>query len=251
MKVKHSLAVIGICMNLTQGAAAENSQELNDPKQSNITSGNSASVPVVTPDSQNFASAWGVAAQVGTLGLGFNLAHALYSDYLNARFQANYATFNTSLAANGVTNTGNLNWNTYGLLLDYQPFAGIFRVTGGIYYDNRSLQISGGNIQVGDNLSGSGNAGINFAKWAPYLGIGVGSTAASSIDKKGFLINFDAGLLFQDPTAYANLTCNASTPQACANFNQQKNKWVSDMQNGLNAYGKVWPVLSLGLGYRF
>lgn len=202
-------------------------------------------------ESQNFASAWGVSGQVGTLGLGFNVAHALYSDYLNVRFQANFAAYSTNLNANGVNNTANVDFNTYGLLLDYMPWGGVFRFTGGLYYDNRSLSITGNNVDIGGGVTGSGTAGVSFAPIAPYFGIGIGSQAASSLDKKGFLFAFDAGVLFQDPTAYSNLTCSSSTAGACDGFAQQNSQWVSDAQSAINSYGKFWPVLSLSMGYRF
>lgn len=201
-------------------------------------------------ESQNFASAWGVSGQVGTLGLGFNVAHALYSDYLNVRFQANFAEYSTSLNANGVSNNANVDFNTYGLLLDYMPFGGVFRFTGGLYYDNRSLTVTGGSVDVGNGITGSGTAGVKFAPIAPYFGIGVGSQAASSLDKKGFLFAFDAGVLFQDPTAYSNLTCSSGAG-ACDGFAQQNSQWVSDAQSALSSYGQFWPVLSLSMGYRF
>lgn len=203
-------------------------------------------------ESQDFVSAWGVSGQVGTLGLGFNVAHALYSDYLNLRFQANFADYSTSFNVNGSgNNNAKVDFNTYGLLLDYMPWGGVFRFTGGLYYDNRSLTVSGNNVDVGGGQTGSGTAGVNFAPIAPYFGIGIGSQAASSLDKKGFLFAFDAGVLFQDPTAYSNLTCSTSTAGGCDGFAQQNSQWVSDAQTQIDKYGQFWPVLSLSMGYRF
>ncbi len=204
-------------------------------------------------DAQDFVNAWGVSAQISTLGIGLNVSHALYSDYLNLRGQYNYLAYNTTINVNDVDNNARLNFNTLGLLLDYMPFGGSFRITGGLYHDNRSVDISGSNVSIGDNLTGSGNAGIKFSPIAPYLGIGVGSQAASSLDKKGFMVSFDAGVLFQNPSAYANLTCNSTTPGACdqAQFDQQKQQWINDTNNSLGTFGKLYPVLSFGLGYRF
>lgn len=196
-------------------------------------------------EQKDFASAWGLSAQVGTLGIGLNLSHALYDDYLDIRGQYNYLSYNTNFD----NNQYNLKFNTIGLLLDYKPFAGAFRFTGGMYLDGRKFETSGNNIDLGEGMTASGNAGLSYPSVSPYLGIGIGSQAATSVDKKGFLINFDAGVMFAKATAYTNLTCNGSSSD-CQNFNSQ----VQDLQDNLNSGFKAfpfYPVLSLSLGYRF
>lgn len=171
-------------------------------------------------ESKDFASAWGVGVQVGTLGIGLNVAHALYDDYLDIRGQYNYLSYNSNI--NGTQ--FKMNFNTLGALLDYKPFGGSFRFTGGLYYDGRTFEATGG----GENGS------ITYAPISPYLGIGIGSFGATTVDKKGFLVNFDAGVMFSKATVNAG-----SDPQT-----------NTDLNNAFASY-PYYPVLSLGLGYRF
>ncbi|RTL02266.1 MAG: hypothetical protein EKK57_02565 [Proteobacteria bacterium] len=198
-------------------------------------------------ESQDFVSAWGVSVQGGTLGIGINLAHALYSDYLDIRGQYNFLPISKFDIDN---NEFNVKFNTLGLLLDYKPFGGSFRFTGGMYYDNRSLTLSGNNIDIGDGMTASGSASINYPSFSPYLGIGIGSQAASTIDKKGFLINFDAGVMLAKATVSTNLQCNSTSAGSCDNFNNQVNTFTDNLDSGLRAF-PFYPVLSLSLGYRF
>lgn len=209
-----------------------------------------ANTPVVAPtmqkESQDFVSAWGVAIQAGTLGIGVNLAHALYSDYLDIRGQYNFLPIGSQNIAG---NSMDFNFNTLGLLLDYKPFGGVFRFTGGLYYDGRKISTSGNNIDI-DGSSASGSTGINFPTIAPYLGIGVGSYGASTVDKKGFLIAFDAGVLFSKANAYANVQCNAASGSDCSNFDANKQTYLNQLNDAFAAF-PYYPVVSLGLGYRF
>lgn len=196
-------------------------------------------------ESQDFVSAWGVALQVGTLGLGVNLAHALYSDYLDIRGQYNFLPIGQQTISG---NSMDINFNTLGLLLDYKPFGGVFRFTGGLYYDGRNVSTSGNNLDI-NGASATGTTGINFPTIAPYLGIGVGSYGASTMDKKGFLVAFDAGILFSQANAYANVQCN-STGGDCSNFSADTQTYLNQLNSSFAAF-PYYPVLSLSLGYRF
>lgn len=227
----------------------------NNGQQVVVSAPNNQTVVANNPtDAKDFASAWGVAFGVGTLGVGFNLAHAVYDDYLDLRGQYNYFplrnfTMNSDVNGQNVPNQANLTMDTLGLLLDYKPFGGVFRLTGGMYYDNRSAIMSGPSIDFG-GTTGSGTAGFQYSNISPYLGIGLGSFAASTESKKGFLIAFDAGLMFAKANSFANVTCTSTTPGACDNFNQQVNDYLNQVNNFLATF-PYYPVVSLALGYRF
>jgi hypothetical protein len=235
--------------NVSAYSDTENtSNEVSHPQNDNSTLVEAPPAPVVKPgEEQDFASAWGVAVGGGTLGISFNLAHALYSDYLDIRGQYNYMPINN---VNIQDNDMAVNFNTYGLLLDYKPLGGVFRITGGVYGDGRKFSVQGSNIDIGDGMSGSGNAGISFPAMSPYLGIGLGSFAASTVDKKGFLIAFDAGVMFSKASAYANLTCNDSGNGSCNGFDDQTQEFIDQMNSTFAAF-PFYPVLSLNFGYRF
>lgn len=204
--------------------------------------------PVVKPgEEQDFASAWGFGVGAGTLGISFNLAHALYSDYLDLRGQYNYFPISSVNIQDNVLNT---KFNTIGLLLDYKPFGGVFRLTGGVYGDGRKFSASGNDIDIGGGMTGSGDTGISFPALSPYLGIGLGSFAASTENKKGFLVAFDAGVMISKASAYANLTCTDGGSGGCSGFDDQKQQYLDEMNSTFAAF-PIYPVLSLNLGYRF
>lgn len=255
MKLKKSILVLAI-LSISTFVFADDNQTLDiseDQPQQAITplqAENSndllvAPAPVLNSvaESQNFASAWGVSGQIGTLGLGINVAHALYSDYLDIRGQYNYLAYSPTIDGNQFK----MNFGTAGLLLDYKPFGGVFRLTGGMYYDNRSLSVSGNNIDLGDGVTASGSASLNYPTISPYLGIGFGSYANSSVDKKGFLIAFDAGVMLSKATYNSNLTCSGGD---CSDFDQQRQSFEDSVNSGLRSF-PFYPVLSLSLGYRF
>lgn len=170
-------------------------------------------------EEKDFVSAWGVGVQVGTLGIGLNVAHALYDDYLDVRGQYNYMSYNSNV--NG--DQFKMNFNTLGALLDYKPFGGSFRFTGGLYYDGRTFE-----------ATGSDGGSITYAPIAPYLGIGVGSFGATTVSQKGFLVNFDAGVMFSKATVSGGI-------------DPQTNQDLNDAFASFPYY----PVISLGVGYRF
>lgn len=194
-------------------------------------------------ESKDFASAWGVGLQVSTLGVGINVAHALYDDYLDIRGQYNFLPMGQQTIAG---NSMGVNFNTIGLLLDYKPFGGVFRFTGGLYYDGRNISTSGNNLDI-NGTSASGNTGINFPTIAPYLGVGVGSYGASTMDKKGLLVAFDAGVLFSKAKAYANVQCTGAD---CSSFTTNTQDYINGLNNSFAAF-PFYPVLSIGVGYRF
>ena len=202
----------------------------------------------------NFLDSFGVGGELSTLGIGFNLSHVLYKDYLDLRFNVNYFTYSSNVSGNPYE----VNMNTYGLLLDYKPFGGIFRVSGGLYYDNNNLQLSAGtqslslngqtyNSSQFSNLSSS----VNFAPIAPYIGIGFGSTSNLSQDRKGLYFTGDLGVLYSNPTVSINATCTSGTGVDCNSFNSNLSAQKNNIQNILTSYGQFYPVIGFGVGYRF
>ncbi len=205
------------------------------------------------PSNNNYLSDFGVGMNVGTLGVGIDISHQIYDDYLGLRFNANYFQYSSDVQGNPYA----INMNTYGLLLDYTPFANNFRVSGGLYYNNNSLTMKSSSTlslngqtysssQFGD-LSG----GVNFAPIAPYIGIGYGSKSAYDQDRKGLFFSGDIGILYSQPTLSINATCTSGSGVDCSSFNSNLNTERQNAQNTLNGYGQFYPVINLGFGYRF
>jgi len=204
--------------------------------------------------SSTFANT-GVAVNASTLGVGLDLSKAVYKDYLTVRFNANYLPL--SMTAEQVN--ANLVLNTYGLLLDYQPFAGNFRLSGGLYYNNnsfsgtakpdQSITLNGVTYQASDFTDYS--AKVDFTKFAPYIGIGYGAGAVTSNARKGFFFKTDVGMMYAKPNLSVNAQCASSmTASQCQEFQFDLQEQIKSSQSTLNILS-FYPVVNLGLGYRF
>ena len=199
-----------------------------------------------------YASDFGVDAHASTLGFGGELNYSINS-FLTARVDFNRYNHTYNTSKEQINYDFNLHLKTAGVLLDLHPFAGSFRITAG-YFNNKndilavatpqsSYTINGNtysNTQV-SSLSGE----ISFKSGVPYVGFGWSTLGTTST---GLGVEFDVGALLQgSPTVQLNATGTATTN---AQFQSDLAAEQSKFQNDLNSF-KTYPVVSLGLAYRF
>ena len=204
-------------------------------------------------------------AHVGTLGAGVNVgldisekfaARALFSmwglDYEETESDNEYK--------------GDLDLQTIGLVTDWLPFAGGFRVTGGAFLNNNevSATASGQEVDIGDETYADGRIDmlLDFERIAPYFGAGWTSGA---IGDPGFSFSVDAGLLYQraprisgSGTVGNNCSFSISrggdaTLQNCNDIEGlQADLELEHMDLADDLKDFEWyPVLSIGVSYRF
>ena len=193
-----------------------------------------------------------VDAKVSTLGLGLEVNLPI-TQTIDGRIGAN--SFNYSLNKTSTSNglatnyTGKLKLGTLEALADWHPFDGSFRLTGGLVYNNNNLSMvatpTGGTINIGGNTytansSDYVDALVKFKKVAPYFGIGWGIVPKDT----GFSFTSDIGVLFQG-SPKTSVTTNIPGVTA-ADINQAN----SDLSNSVNGF-KMYPVVSIGMGYAF
>lgn len=208
----------------------------------------------LTIESQrSFMSGFSLGANMGTLGVGINLSHFIYKDYLDLRFNANYFQYNSDIASNPYA----IKMNTYGMLLDYKPFGGNFRISGGLYYNNNSLSLNAGNslylngqTYTSDQISNASSS-ITFNPISPYVGVGFGSTNSASLYKRGLYFSGDVGVLYSTPSVSLNATCNSSGSMDCTDFNSNLDTERNNIQNTVNSYAQFYPVINFIIGYSF
>lgn len=200
----------------------------------------------------------GVAGEVGTTGVGFHATMPLRPD-LNLRVGLGYLDYSYNGSTRDMKYGLNLKTNTYDALLDWYPDKqSTFRVTAGLAYNGNKIDVQGhpntaGSYTVGGNTYDAASVGkvdgkVSFNKVAPYLGIGWGRPSAK---EKGWSVSTDIGLMFQGSpkTSLSNSGCTAG-PAVC-------NQFASDLARENNALHdevgrfKVYPVLRVGLSYRF
>jgi len=194
-----------------------------------------------------------VDGKVSTLGLGLEAAFPVMES-VDARIGFNTFNYNfnrTSTSATATTNySGKLNLQSLQALADWHPMGGSFRVSGGLMYNNNTFTMTalpgaGSTFSVGGVATPiaagqSVNAGINFNKIAPYLGIGWGRTPKNT----GLSFTSDFGVLFQG-SPKGNVSGNVAGATAA-----DYAKASADLNSSLNSF-KIYPVISIGIGYTF
>lgn len=212
---------------------------------------------------------FGIAASVGTLGVGVEGATAL-ARRVNVRGGFNFFRYSLSgTTSDNLTYNGTLHLQSGEALVDYY-LAGPLHLSGGaLFYDGfqgtGSVSVPGGHSLTlngftyysspTDPVSGTGN--ISARKFAPLALFGFGNLLPRS--QRHFSANVDLGVAFQgSPNATLNLmgsTCATATtgcapistqPTVQANVTAEQLKINKD----LNPFS-FYPVIRMSFGYKF
>jgi len=202
------------------------------------------------PASEGSAGGLGLTVKAGTLGAGLE-ATVGAGDYLGFRLGVNGMNLKPSKSTDDGEITTDLNWLSYGGLVDLHPFGGGFRLTGGGLLNKnkfklkadltKDVTLDGQHYSLND-LSGE----VTFAELAPYVGIGYGNAVGAD---GRWHFSCDFGVMFQgSPTVSAKAT--ASDPAIQSYVDEALAREVEDIQDDANAY-KYYPVISVGVSFRF
>ena len=193
-----------------------------------------------------------VGVKTGTLGMGIEVITPLKTD-LNGRLGFNYFSLNDSQDLTDIDYDIDITLLTFSALLDWHPFGNSFRLSGGAFYNGNNADVkskAAGSVDIGnqtffigpaDQVSGE----VDFRKFAPYLGFGWGNNLG---DQKKIAISLDFGLMFQG-SGNVDLQANgllASAPGIDAALANEE----SEAEDEFDAFN-YYPVISLGLSYRF
>ena len=195
--------------------------------------------------------------QGGTLGIGLTAGVDL-ADSFALRGGINYLKFDFDTTLGSIDYNFEPEFFNGSLLLDWHPFAGAFRLTGGTYINNNSVDVKGtyrrdllptGTANLAATLSDLApvKGSVDFNTFAPYLGIGWTSNKADS----GWGVNVDLGVMFQgapnvselyidDPWGFGNNS-------VARDFLNQERQAIEDE---LDKY-QYYPVASVALTYKF
>ncbi len=192
----------------------------------------------------------GLSLKVGTLGLGGDLMLGL-NRYVGLRGTVNGFSYRPKYTSEDSDIRGDIDWLTYGALLDLFPAGGGFRISGGALVNNnevklkanltRTVKLDGRHFYL-DELSGR----VEWPALAPYLGIGYGN-AAGRDGRWGFACDF--GVMMQgEPDVDAK--AKASDPALQPIVDQALDNEVKDVEDALGLL-RLYPVISVGLSFRF
>jgi len=203
-----------------------------------------------------------IAGKAGSLGLGLELTVGV-SPQVNARLGANGFNYTDNLReVSGIEYDATARLRTATALLDWHPGGHGFRLSGGLVYNDtriegRSLPPASGFYDIGGvpvpvALVGTLSGKIDFNPTVPYVGLGWGNAVAPG-KKVGFYA--DAGVMFQGRgrvTLTPNIPAGSplNNPTARAALDVLLRREENDIENKVADY-TVYPVVSLGLSYRF
>ncbi len=204
--------------------------------------------------------------RAGTLGAGAELGLGL-NQYLGLRVGINYLKYSFDSTISDVEYDMEAEFRNGSLLLDFFPLGGNFKMTGGLFFNDNSIGLSGRpqiDSWLGDYASQAENrwgrefldtvqlhGTVDFNAVAPYLGIGWDSNVTRN---DGFGVAFELGVLYQGSPQVGELTVSSAKPMdgfannpAVAKALEQERQEIEDDLEGYEYY----PVVTLTLSYVF
>lgn len=215
-------------------------------------------------------SGLGADVKIGLNGIGFDVATPLVPYRLNLRGGASFFSYNLNeTTSDNLAVSGSLKLQNSGIMVDWFPWAGKFRLSGGVTVYNAnglsgSISVpSGSSFTLGsDKYYASGPlTGTAVFKLGGNTGGRISFGTGNLIPKKGrFTFESELGIEFvSKPTValgFAGLVCTGSAncesptnvsnyPAFTADVTTEQNKLQSDV-NFLSFY----PIVSVGIGYK-
>lgn len=196
----------------------------------------------------------GVLLKAGTLGAGLDVSKSI-SETLALRLQANALSYDADVTESDLTYSADIDLKSAGLLFDWHPFSGVFRLSAGAYWNGNEASAIGrpsnGTFEIDGTTYASAEVGslngrIGFESVAPYIGLGFGSAPKAG---PGMTFSLDLGILYQQEPNIA-LTVACGTTPRCAQLQSDVAAEAAALRNELEDFA-FYPVISFGIGYRF
>ncbi len=189
----------------------------------------------------------------GTLGIGAEVTVGLLPS-LNLRTGYNAFNYNGTATKDNIDYDYKLKLGSLPVLVDWHPIpASGFRLSTGLVFNNNKVDATGKtklSYSIGGTTYSSAQLGtltgnIDFNSTAPYAGIGWGNAVAKG---SPLSLSCDVGVLFQGTP---KVSLAASGPIATdATFKANVAKEEATIRDTTDNF-KYYPVVSLGLAYRF
>lgn len=183
----------------------------------------------------------------GTLGIGPEVSYRA-SEKVAVRANLTFFTISRDFDSDDVTYSGKVKLKSGGLMLDFHPGGGGFRLSAGARINgNRAEVVATPSTPVTINgrtytpaQIGTLRGRADTKSLAPVLTIGYGGRA-----KSGIAFGVEAGAMFQGSVRVQPFTASGTGVAAADLASEQRS-----LQDDVDGF-KVYPVLQLSLGYRF
>lgn len=200
---------------------------------------------------------WETSARASTLGAGVEIKRTLGSS-LAARVMLNGFSVSLDEEYSDVSYDGDLKLKSGGLVLDFHPGGGWFRVSAGILLNGNRLDVDAeptagtfefNNVTYSVAQVATAKGKADFNSVAPYAGIGFSKSPGAD---GGLSISVDVGVVFQgSPSFDLDVTCGTAVPTVtCTRLQSDADAERAAFEDDADEY-KYFPVVSLGLGYRW
>lgn len=213
---------------------------------------------MVSPGLFAGSSGYAVGLKLGVLlGIGIEGSTALIEDKLNLRVGLNGGTIefddleleSDTAARSGLDVDADFEFGSVQAFADFYPFAGRFRLSGGILANGNKLSGSAVcNDPTGCSVEGeqfnNGDRADLAVEWdgiAPYLGLGFGNPVSGD---KGVGFMFDLGVALQGSPDTRFTTNSPSCDASCQRSIEEE---LEEETDGL----ELLPVISLGINFQF
>jgi len=193
-----------------------------------------------------------VSPTISTLGVGLE-AGVRANEFFGVRFGGNWFRLGFDRTIDDVDYEAEATLASLGALIDYHPFKGGFRLTGGVRSNFSKAELTGTpnqDVTIGDETFAAADVGTlegsaTFRTFAPFLGLGYGATLL----KGSLTFGFDAGVMFQ---GRADVDLDAESGLLEGNEILEANLDVEeeDIEDELDDYS-FFPVVGFALIYRF
>jgi hypothetical protein len=137
------------------------------------------------------------------------------------------------------------------VLLDWHPFSGSFRLSIGAFYNNNHLALT---VWPADSYGFNDvdyhveryDQKIAFEPISPYVGLGFGNAANR---RRRLAFAFDLGVIYHG-APQVTMQAIASNPAQQSALDRDVDAEVADIEDSMKSF-KIYPVITLGLSYRF
>ena len=189
-----------------------------------------------------------ISVHASTLGFGAGFSIPV-TENLSGRISLSKYNYTSQGTFDNIKYDATLKLENIAALADWHLFSGVTHLTAGMIYNNNGFSMVG--IPVSDNtytINGrtyvltSLNAEISFKKYVPYLGFGWSGRAS----KTGFSFKSDIGVMYQDSPKSSLTATGSAAPLLAADLAAAQKKLDEDLSGF-----KIYPVISIGLGYAF
>lgn len=205
----------------------------------------------------------GIGVRAGFIGVGVDVTARL-ADKLNARIGFTTAPYDDTQTEDGIEYEVDIAFRQLQFLLDYHPFGGNLRLSGGMVRNNSKLLFEAAGQTEGDigNTTYVGtfslDGALSFQPLAPYVGIGYGNAVRPG---KGLGFFAEIGVIASGTIDFELNASGIARPQGApqaaqfdvrtnAQFQEDLKREQQNVQDELDEL-ELLPVLMLGLTYQF